>query len=64
MLNPRLRFRCREATTDINMPITDGTVKVEGFELEMVTQGDTDACITGETFDGTIIKGCDAVRTL
>ncbi len=54
MANPKLRFRCREATTDINMPITDGTVKVEGFELEMVSQGDTDAWDAGF---GSLVRG-------
>ena len=54
MANPRLRFRCREATTDINRPITDGTVNVEGFELEMVTQGDTDAWDAGF---GSLLRG-------
>ncbi|NIO09641.1 MAG: hypothetical protein GTO40_17210 [Deltaproteobacteria bacterium] len=47
MANPKLRFRCREAATDINMPITDGTVRVEGFDLEMVSQGETDAWDAG-----------------
>ncbi len=54
MSNPRLRFRCRETTTDINMPITDGTVNVEGFELEMVTHGDTDAWDAGF---GSLLRG-------
>ncbi len=54
MPNPRLRFRCREASTDINMPITDGTVNVDGFELEMVTQGDTDAWDAGF---GSLLRG-------
>jgi 4,5-dihydroxyphthalate decarboxylase len=54
MPNPRLRFRCRESTTDINSPITDGTVNVEGFELEMVTQGDTDAWDAGF---GSLLRG-------
>ncbi len=54
MPNPRLRFRCREATTDINMSITDGTVSVEGFALEMVTQGDTDAWDAGF---GSLLRG-------
>ena len=54
MPNPRLRFHCREATTDINMPITDGTVKVEGFDLEMVARGDTDAWDAGF---GSLLRG-------
>ena len=33
MSNPKLRLYFREPTVDTNMPITDGTVKVEGFEI-------------------------------
>lgn len=36
MANPKLRFYFREPTIDTNMPITDGTVKVEGFDVEFV----------------------------
>jgi 4,5-dihydroxyphthalate decarboxylase len=36
------------------MPITDGTVSVEGFALEMVTQGDTDAWDAGF---GSLLRG-------
>jgi 4,5-dihydroxyphthalate decarboxylase len=36
MPNPKLRFYFREPTVDTNMPITDGTVKIEGFEFELV----------------------------
>ena len=43
MANPKLRFRFHEPTIDTNMPLTDGTVKVEGFELEFVTDDDADA---------------------
>jgi len=36
MAEPKLRFRFREPTIDTNLPITDGTVKVEGFALEII----------------------------
>jgi 4,5-dihydroxyphthalate decarboxylase len=36
MANPRLRFYFREPTIDLNIPITDGTVKAEGFDWEFV----------------------------
>ena len=36
MPNPKLRFRFREPTVDTNLPISDGTVKVEGFDLEVM----------------------------
>lgn len=40
MPNPKLRFYFREPTVDTNMPITDGTVKVEGFDFETVKRED------------------------
>jgi 4,5-dihydroxyphthalate decarboxylase len=44
MPNPKLHFYFREPTVDTNMPITDGTVKVEGFEFEIVKrENDADA---------------------
>ena len=42
MPEPILRFYFREPTIDTNKSITDGTVKVEGFELEFV-DGEDDA---------------------
>ena len=42
MANPKLRFYFREPTIDTNMPITDGTIKIEGFEWEFVP-GEDDA---------------------
>ena len=36
MPDPKLRFRFREPTVDTNLPISDGTVKVEGFDLEVM----------------------------
>jgi 4,5-dihydroxyphthalate decarboxylase len=44
MLNPKLRFYFREPTIDTNIPITDGTVKIEGFDWEFVdNEDDADA---------------------
>lgn len=40
MPDPKLRFYFREPTVDTNMPITDGTVKVEGFDFEIVKRED------------------------
>ena len=40
MANPRLRFYFREPTIDTNIPITDGTVKIEGFDWEFVPNED------------------------
>ncbi|HLG70244.1 MAG TPA: hypothetical protein VK009_07455 [Chloroflexota bacterium] len=42
MANPKLRFRFFEPEVDTNLPFTDGTVKIEGFELECVS-GEADA---------------------
>src|SRR5262247_821402 len=36
MSNPRLKFYFREPTIDTNIPITDGTVKLEGFDWQFV----------------------------
>src|SRR5688500_10958641 len=40
MANPKLKFYFREPTIDTNMPITDGTVKIEGFDWELVPDED------------------------
>jgi 4,5-dihydroxyphthalate decarboxylase len=40
MPSPKLRLYFREPTVDTNMPITDGTVKIEGFEFEIVKRED------------------------
>ena len=40
MANPKLKFYFREPTIDTNIPITDGTVKIEGFEWEFVPNED------------------------
>jgi 4,5-dihydroxyphthalate decarboxylase len=40
MANPKLHFYFREPTIDTNMPITDGTVKIDGFEWEFVPNED------------------------
>jgi 4,5-dihydroxyphthalate decarboxylase len=44
MAKPKLRFYFREPTIDTNIPITDGTVKLEGFDWEFVpTEEECDA---------------------
>jgi 4,5-dihydroxyphthalate decarboxylase len=40
MANPKLRFYFREPTIDTNIPITDGTVKIEGFDWQFVDNED------------------------
>jgi len=40
MANPVLKFYFREPTIDTNMPITDGTVKIEGFDWQFVDNED------------------------
>jgi 4,5-dihydroxyphthalate decarboxylase len=40
MPNPKLRFYFREPTIDTNIPITDGTVKIEGFDFDFVGSED------------------------
>lgn len=42
MANPTLRFRFFEPDVDTNLPFTDGTVKIDGFDLECVS-GEADA---------------------
>lgn len=36
MANPQLKFYFREPTIDTNLPITDGSVKIDGFDWEFV----------------------------
>jgi 4,5-dihydroxyphthalate decarboxylase len=36
MTTPKLKFYFREPTIDTNLPITDGSVKIDGFEWEFV----------------------------
>ncbi|MGH7794835.1 MAG: hypothetical protein ACREQ2_08045 [Candidatus Binatia bacterium] len=40
MANPKLKFYFREPTIDTNIPITDGTVKIDGFDWEFVPNED------------------------
>lgn len=40
MPDPKLRFYFREPTIDTNTSITDGTVKIDGFEFEFVDNED------------------------
>ncbi|MGH7872648.1 MAG: hypothetical protein ACREQO_10585 [Candidatus Binatia bacterium] len=41
MTNAKLRFYFREPTIDMNIPITDGTVKIDGFDWEFVPDEDS-----------------------
>jgi 4,5-dihydroxyphthalate decarboxylase len=44
MANAKLRFYFREPKIDTNIPITDGTVKIDGFDWEFVdNENDADA---------------------
>src|SRR5918992_3077046 len=44
MANAKLRFYFREPTIDTNLPITDGSVKIDGFDWEFVdNENDADA---------------------
>jgi 4,5-dihydroxyphthalate decarboxylase len=40
MADPKFKFYFREPNIDLNIPITDGTVKIGGFEWEFVPNGD------------------------
>jgi 4,5-dihydroxyphthalate decarboxylase len=40
MANAKLRFYFREPTIDLNLPITDGTVNLDGFDWEFVDSED------------------------
>ena len=40
MANPVLKFYFREPTIDTNIPITDGTVKIDGFDWQFVDNED------------------------
>ena len=40
MANPKLKFYFREPKIDTNLPITDGTVKIDGFDWEFVGNED------------------------
>jgi len=40
MANPKFKFYFREPTIDTNIPITDGTVKIEGFDWQFVKNED------------------------
>lgn len=42
MAKPKLRFRFFEPDIDTNLPLTDGTVEIDGFDLERVS-GEADA---------------------
>ena len=39
MPEPKLRFSFSEPDIDTQRPVVDGTVKIEGFELEVVPKG-------------------------
>lgn len=43
MPEPKIRFRFREPYANTNFPFTEGTVPIEGFEYETITEGEPDA---------------------
>src|SRR2546423_14668790 len=60
MPDPRIRFHYHEPDIDTQRPIVDGSVKIEGFELEIVPDDAThfDAWDAGSSsLPGTLVDG-------
>lgn len=56
MSNPKLRLHFREPTVDTNLPITDGTVNLEGFDVEFVPDEDAEYDVWDNGFGARVVE--------
>jgi 4,5-dihydroxyphthalate decarboxylase len=56
MTVPKLRIHFREPTVDLNLPITDGTVKVDGFEIEFVADENGEYDVWDDGFGARVVE--------
>jgi 4,5-dihydroxyphthalate decarboxylase len=56
MTDPTLRLHFREPTVDLNLPITDGTVQIDGFELEFVPDEDAEYDVWDNGFGARVVE--------